>query len=325
MMWTVRAGEHGRLFEEFRKKSIVAIGWNELGDLSSLKGSDQVKGLLAQKFPNKKPGWLGMSTSQVGRFRFDMKKGDWVVTYNPESREYLVGKIEGDYDFNPEEMEYHHTRKVKWQGSVSRDSLTATTKNTLGAISTLFQVGAESEKEIVQLLSEGVRTPETITEEPELEAIREDMKEKAAENIKDMILRLDWDEVQELVAGLLRAMGYKTIVSPVGADRGADVRASPDALGMQDPRIVVEVKHREASIGRQQVASFITGIRPGNKGLYVSTGGFSKDAKFEAERAPQPVTLVDLDMLVSLIIQYYDAFDNEARALIPLHKIYWPA
>lgn len=59
--------------------------------------------------------------------------------------------------------------------------------------------------------------------------------------------------------------------------------------------------------------------------MYVSTGGFSKDAKYEAERSTIPITLIDLDMLVELIIQYYDNFDAEARALIPLVKIYWPA
>ena len=71
--------------------------------------------------------------------------------------------------------------------------------------------------------------------------------------------------------------------------------------------------------------SFIGGLRQGNKGLYISTGGFSKDAKYEAERSNIPVTLIDLDMLANLITQYYDNFDEETKNLIPLVKIYWPA
>jgi hypothetical protein len=39
-------------------------------------------------------------------------------------------------------------------------------------------------------------------------------------------------------------MGYKTRVSPPGADRGVDIFASPDGLGLEEPRIFVEVKHR---------------------------------------------------------------------------------
>lgn len=78
-------------------------------------------------------------------------------------------------------------------------------------------------------------------------------------------------------------------------------------------------------MGTKEIKSFIAGLRQGDKGLYVSTGGFSKDAKTEAERSNIPVTLIDLDMLVKLIIQYYDKFDVETKTLIPLTKIYWPA
>jgi restriction system protein len=130
--------------------------------------------------------------------------------------------------------------------------------------------------------------------------------------------------MQELVAGILRAMGYKTRISPKGADRGKDIIASPDGLGLENPKIVVEVKHRQGSMGSPEVRSFLGGLRPSDKGLYISTGGFSKDAKYEAERANIPITLVDSDILVELIIQYYDSFDNDTKTLVPLKKIYWP-
>jgi restriction system protein len=119
-------------------------------------------------------------------------------------------------------------------------------------------------------------------------------------------------------------MGYKTRISPVGPDRGKDVVASPDGLGLTEPRIVVEVKHRSGRIGPKDVKSFIQGIRSGQKGLYVSTGGFTREAELEAERSAVPLTLVDLESLVELTIQYYDKFDPDSRVLLPLTKIYWP-
>ena len=150
------------------------------------------------------------------------------------------------------------------------------------------------------------------------------MLSKAHEFIKDKILQLDWEEMQELVAGILRAMGYKTIVSSKGADRGKDIQASPDGLGLEEPRIKVEVKHRSGQMGSQEIRSFTGGLRGTDRGLYVSTGGFSKDAKYEAERSSIPMMAVDSDMLVQLIIQYYDHFDSETKTLLPLTKIYWP-
>jgi predicted Mrr-cat superfamily restriction endonuclease len=53
-------------------------------------------------------------------------------------------------------------------------------------------------------------------------------------------------------------------------------------------------------------------------------GGFTKEAKYEAERMDVPLTLIDLDELVDLVIQDYDNFDAETKVLIPLTKIYWP-
>lgn len=165
---------------------------------------------------------------------------------------------------------------------------------------------------------------ETDGEPQTLEAIKEDIEARALEFIKDKITKLDWEDMQELVAGILRGMGYKTLVSPKGADRGRDIIASPDGLGLENPKITVEVKHRTGAMGGPELRSFLGGLRTNDKGVYVSTGGFTKDAKYEAERSNIPVTLVDLEMLVLLIIQHYDNFDTDTRALIPLKKIYWP-
>jgi len=131
--------------------------------------------------------------------------------------------------------------------------------------------------------------------------------------------------MQALVAAILRAMGYKTRVSPAGPDKGKDVVASPDGLGLEEPRIKVEVKHRKAQMGAQDVRSFLGGLRPGNRGLYVSTGGFSREAEYEAERSNIPLTLVDLDTLADLLVQHYDHLDSEGRAMVPLTRIFWPA
>ena len=153
----------------------------------------------------------------------------------------------------------------------------------------------------------------------------EDVTARALEFIKDRLSKLDWEDMQRLVAGLLRAMGYKTRISPAGADRGRDIIASPDGFGFENPRIVVEVKHRPSStMGSQEIRSFLGGRHRDDKGLYVSTGGFSKDAKYEADRATIPLTLMDADDLVHAIVEYYDRMDIETQALLPLRKVYWP-
>lgn len=78
--------------------------------------------------------------------------------------------------------------------------------------------------------------------------------------------------MQELVAGILRAMGYRNMILSPGPDRGKDIIASPDGLGLENPKIKVEVKHRTAQMGSQELRSFLAILREGDKGLYVSTG-----------------------------------------------------
>jgi restriction system protein len=78
-------------------------------------------------------------------------------------------------------------------------------------------------------------------------------------------------------------------------------------------------------MGAPEVRSFLGALRQNDRGLYVSTGGFTKEAHYEAERATNPITLVDMDMLVELLVQNYEQLDTESRALVPLVKVYWPA
>ena len=324
-MWMVRAGEGAYLIDEFKTKKVIAIGWTRILDLSKIKELNQIKLIIKEKYPEYKPGQVIVSASQINKFRFDFKKGDYVISYDPEKRIYLVGEIISDYRYDEKLMEYHHIRDVKWLGEVNRDDLSTTTKNSLGAISTTFEIVGNAQEEILKLLKgETVPVESSENQETELGLLKEDVVLKAHEFIKDQINNLNWEEMQELVAGLLRSMGYKTIISSKGADRGRDVLASPDGLGLEDPRIVVEVKHRACQMGAHEIRSFIGGLRSTNKGLYVSTGGFTKEAKYEAERSSIPITLIDSDMVVNLVVQYYDNFDPNIRALIPLTKIYWP-
>jgi restriction system protein len=130
--------------------------------------------------------------------------------------------------------------------------------------------------------------------------------------------------MQDLVAGVLRTMGYRTTTAKPGPDRGVDIFASPDGLGLQEPRIFVEVKHRTQAMGSKEIRAFLGGRKKGDKCLYVSTGGFTKDAHYEAERADIATTLINLQRLRELVVERYDSLDAETRALVPLKRLYWP-
>jgi restriction system protein len=105
-----------------------------------------------------------------------------------------------------------------------------------------------------------------------------------------------------------------------------DIFASPDGLGLREPRVFVEVKHRlKAKIDAPDIRSFLGGRKPGDRCLFVSTGGFTKEARYEADRSAVPLTLLTLAELRDLLIEHYDKVDAPTRSLVPLRQIYWPA
>jgi len=327
-MWMVRADEGGRLFDDFKKGGFVAIGWAALGDMTRLKSRDDFSRAVAQAWPDLKKMQIVNSAGQTFRFVREIKRGDDVLTYDPSERIYLVGTIVSDCIYDGSRPEFANLRKVAWRGNVPRDQLSVSARNSLGAISTLFLLSPEVAAEIEQRLSGSqstADTPKPDDEQTQVEAIFKESQAKAFEFIKDKINRLDWEEMQELVAGLLRAMSYKTRISPSGSDRGKDIVASPDGFGFESPRIVVEVKHRTGSaMGSAEVRAFLGGRHKDDKGLYVSTGGFSKEARYEADRASIPVTLMDLNDLVRAIVDHYEKLDLDTQRLIPLRRVYWP-
>lgn len=331
--WMVRAGTKGVLFDEFMAQGIASVGWKSIGELTSSDTLDSLRERVREEWPDWHQQRITMSASQLVRFRNAIRAGDLVVTYDPTRRVYALGRADGTYRFEADQEHKDHGNiiGVSWQDEVARDELLPRTKNSLGAISTLFKIPPHAEADLLRVARGESVEPETeITdddaEDDELEFTLDAIQQRAGELISDKLVRLSWEDMQELVAGVLRGMGYKTEVSPRGADRGKDIIASPDGFGFQDPRIIVEVKHREKSaMGAPEIRAFLGGRQDGDKCLYVSTGGFTREARYEAERSRYPLKLMTLDDLSATILSNYEQLDTETKALIPLTRIYWPS
>lgn len=53
-MWMIRAGQRAFLIDDFIEKEIIAIGWNELGDLKNMKDQEQIKTALKKTYTSEK-------------------------------------------------------------------------------------------------------------------------------------------------------------------------------------------------------------------------------------------------------------------------------
>lgn len=135
-------------------------------------------------------------------------------------------------------------------------------------------------------------------------------------------------DFQELVAALLKAMGYHVSwIAPPGKDGGTDVIAYNDPLGTRPPRIKVQVKRNANSprIDVMGMRSFMAVLGEGDVGLFVALSGFTKDADHEARQSHRRVSLIDARRLLELWTMHYAQLDDSARARLPLKPVWFLA
>jgi restriction system protein len=153
----------------------------------------------------------------------------------------------------------------------------------------------------------------------------EQAEEQAWKEISEHLARMQPYEFQDLVAALIKAMGYHVAwVAPPGKDGGIDILAWPDALGTKPPRIKVQVKRQQQTIAVDGLRSFMAMLRDEDVGLFVSLGGFTKDAKDEARmQENRKIRLLDEEQLVDLWVEHYDKIADQDRRHLLLKPIYF--
>lgn len=151
----------------------------------------------------------------------------------------------------------------------------------------------------------------------------ETLQEKAAAGIHEFLKNKNPYEFQDLVAALLKAMGYYIqSVAPKGKDGGIDIIAYVDPLGAQTPRIKVQVKHKPDTVtGAADIRALLGVLKTGDIALFVSSGSYSSDAKHAASSGDKFIRLIDGDEFIEMWQEYYDKMSDEDKNMLPLKRI----
>ena len=113
-------------------------------------------------------------------------------------------------------------------------------------------------------------------------------------------------------------------VAPPGKDGGIDILAHTDPLGTRPPRIKVQVKRQGQAVNCDGLRSFMAVLGDDDVGLFVSTGGFTKDAAAEARtQEKRKITLLTLEALFDLWVEHYARLTDAARRRLPLKPIHF--
>lgn len=162
-------------------------------------------------------------------------------------------------------------------------------------------------------------------ESPEKETIIniEQLEEQANEGIRQYIKSKNPYEFQDMVAALLRSMGYYTpFVAPKGRDGGVDVIAYIDALGAKTPRIKVQVKHKpDDSVPAKDIRGLLGILRDGDIGLFVTSGAYSQPARQEALGSKTYIKLIDGEDFIQMWQENYNKMPDQDKNMLPLKYI----
>ncbi len=133
MLWKIfaRRPKGSVDFEDYAsecyRKGVIAVGWSGLGDLNRIASLNDLK----QKFVKRYGGNVRSVAQGAGAlwsFRTFVKRGDYVLCPDSDSKCYYLGKVISERVFyNMASLggrcNFSHRRKVKWLGRLDRNQV----------------------------------------------------------------------------------------------------------------------------------------------------------------------------------------------------------
>lgn len=114
--WKISPGESGQEWDQCREGKYIAIGWNELGDLSTTVNEAAFDTLAA--VARERYGW-GQGVDQVWKFR-NIQPGDRVVANSGTRKVLGIGTVMGPYFYAPGAT-LAHRLPVHWDDVAPRE------------------------------------------------------------------------------------------------------------------------------------------------------------------------------------------------------------
>ncbi|HLD87360.1 MAG TPA: restriction endonuclease [Candidatus Nanoarchaeia archaeon] len=135
------------------------------------------------------------------------------------------------------------------------------------------------------------------------------IQKKLAQDVLDEVKKNSPKFFENLVVDLIVKMGYGGSRKDAGkiigqsGDEGVDGVIKEDKLGLDE--IYIQAKRWEGTVGRPEIQKFVGALQGKgvNRGIFITTGTFSKEAKDYFPRGTK-IILVDGEKLAELMIEY---------------------
>lgn len=345
--WVIRSGPYGERAQWALANGFSGGGWREAPDLTPCDSREDVAKVVEATWPGASVGKRHNFTGQLWALRSRIHPGDLLVMPLKTEKKIALGRVTGGYQYRAGESEAdrRHVLSVDWQrvdlprAAVKQDllftlgsamSIFAPSKNNaIARLEHLLAYGSDPGNAALRsttarpaaISQAGDAVAQSDVDEPELAA---DIEQIALDQITARIAEdFAGHDLAALVTAILTAEGFQCAMAPPGPDGGIDISAGRGPLGLDSPRLLVQVKSG-AQIGSPTVSQLhgVMTTHGAEQGLLVAWGGLTKPARDALKNQHLPVRVWEAADVVDAVLRTYDRLPEEIRSQVPLRRVW---
>jgi restriction system protein len=317
---------------------VVGGGFTEVGDLSVCSERGEVRAAVEVAWPDDVPGKHINFSSQLWALRGRIEIGDLAVLPLKTTKQIAIGRVTGDYYYDDAALPgRRHCRPVEWlRTDISRTAVLQDLLYSMGAFMTVCELSRhDSAWRIAQLAETGIDPgARSSVEAPEVSSdldtddgalVGFDVEQYSTDRLSQVIgERFAGHRLADLVAAVLEAEGFVCDVAEEGPDGGIDVLAGSGPLGLDAPRLLVQVKSSPHPVDAPTVRQLhgVVSTHGADQGLLVAWGGVNKVAKRELENQRFNLRVWDSSALIEAVCRNYAHLPEDLRTELPLKQIW---
>ncbi len=333
-VYLVRAGKNGEDEEIALDQNLAIIGFRDIPGLGEAADYNAVAELVKQMRPDRKPRSQNNIARQLWVFAYGMVEDDIVVLPSKFTSQIAIGLVAGPYRYAKITSEPRHTRPVQWKLiDVPRHYFQQDLLYSFGAYLTVCNISRHDAVRRVQAVLTGIPDPGPKAKSKKTTTISEEDSNDQLPDLEEVIYNQIVEHIQtnfkghsltRLVDEVMQADGWVTKVSPPGPDGGVDILAGSGPLGLDAPRLCVQVKSQNntADVTVYRTLQGTMQTFNAQQGLLVCWGGYNKVVLKEAKQAHFTVRLWDSRDLVEAIYRNYQRLPAEIQAELPLKRVW---
>lgn len=344
--WLVRAGSSGEREQWALENGCTGAGFGDVDSLVDCNTREAVMAKVSAGIPNRSTGAVRNFAAQLWALRDRMTAGDLVVMPLKKTSEIAIGTIDSEYTYlDTPDPERRHVRRVTWKiTDLARSRVKQDLLYSLGAFSTVCQIerndaeyrlracisgGADPGARVGQFTPVIAPVPSAsklrMDDAEELVEIPVDVSRYAADAIASRLIEaFSGHKMEGLIADILRSAGYVCTEHGEGTDDGIDIVAGKGILGLEPPRLIVQVKSQASPVDSPTVSQLhgSLAIHGADQGLLVAWGGLTRQARKLLESQRFAIRVWDADEVVAQLQEHYSTLPARVRRELPLKQIW---